>query len=105
MSTTGATACFEKYGDKIWIKATASRSDILAMWENYLRDSSGSWGDFPYREGSCENHLGSGRWGYCNKDFYEDSTDPNARGGQGSGIRLWACAAQCAGYVWIRNNG
>jgi hypothetical protein len=104
ISTTGGEACFQKHGDKIWVKDTQSDGyPAIGSYENYLWDGS-SWQ--PYRTGDCYNRLTAGHWGYCNKDFYEDSTNPNAFGSQGSGIRLYVCGdGSCPdNYVWIRNN-
>jgi hypothetical protein len=102
VSYTGVKACFEKYGDKIWVLDTAPdgyRAD--GAWHNDLWNGS-SWVD--YRLGTCRNTLGSGRWGYCNKDFYEDDT-LNAKGGRGSAIMLWACdEGPCSADIWIRND-
>lgn len=67
IKTTGATACFEAYGDKWWVKDTAADSASAdAVWQNY-RDGS------LYRQGICRNSLGNGEWGVCNKNYYEDS--------------------------------
>jgi hypothetical protein len=86
---TGAEACFITYGDHIWVKDSAGDGlAASAYWENYLKNSSGDW--VLYRYGRCENHLGAGKWGGCNKDFYEDGTSPNALGGKGSEICVWA---------------
>ncbi|MGW1620869.1 hypothetical protein [Streptomyces sp. NPDC002172] len=83
-----AQGCFVTYGDHLWVKDT--KPDGLAAdvyWENYLWNGS-SW--VFWRNGRCENHLGSGHWGGCNKDFYEDSTSPNPVGGEGSEVCVWA---------------
>ncbi|MBA9050576.1 MULTISPECIES: hypothetical protein [Streptomyces] len=90
VSTTGARACFQPYGDKLWVKGRAASAD----WENYLRDRTGAWKW--YRTGSCLNKLSGGRWGYCQVNFYED-TSKNPYGGKGSGIRLQALGR----FVWI----
>jgi hypothetical protein len=98
--------CFQPYGDKIWVEDTYGDGyAAVASWVNYLRDASGNWDS--YRSGSCTNSLTAGHWGVCNKDFYEDSTSPNAAGGQGSGIRLYPCTSNVCttDYAWIRNNG
>lgn len=98
-------ACFELHGDRIWVYD--ARGDGLAtygQWQNYLRNPSRTW--VLYREGTCKNSLGHGHWGVCDKDFYEDSTSPNAVGGQGSGLRIAACTSKvCNGIdTWVRNN-
>jgi hypothetical protein len=101
MTVTGGIACFQRYGDKVWVKHTGSTA-AAASYENYLWDG-GAWS--LYRWGYCYNSLAAGKWGYCNKDFYEDQTNPNAYGSKGSGVRLYVCLSSCsAGYVWVRNN-
>ncbi|BBB02024.1 hypothetical protein RVR_9712 [Actinacidiphila reveromycinica] len=67
ISMTGSEACFERYGDVLWVKDTkADGHSATNSWDNYLDGSL-------YRRGSCVNKLGSGQWGYCNKDMYEGS--------------------------------
>lgn len=98
-------SCFQKYGDKFWVVDTYTNGrGHYAQWENWLHNG-GTW--VLYRQGTCSNDLTTGVWGYCNKEFYEDSTSPNALGGRGSGIRLYSCDALvgCQGYTWILNNG
>ncbi|MEU2427481.1 hypothetical protein ABZ619_41960 [Streptomyces sp. NPDC007851] len=104
ISITGGEACFQKYGDVMWVKDTLSDGyPANGDYENYLWNGS-SWQ--LYRFGDCVNHLTAGHWGYCNKDFYEDSTYPNAYGSKGSGIRLFVCGnGSCPDdYKWIRND-
>ena len=85
----GSEACFQPNGDYIWVKDIASDGhQAYGDWANDLRDVDGLW--WGYRDGRCTNSLGYGHWGYCSKDFYENSTDPNAFGGQGSRISIWA---------------
>jgi hypothetical protein len=68
VATTGATACFEAYGDKWWVKDTDSDSaSAEALWQNFR-------GGSLYRDGICRNSLGNGTWGVCNKNYYEDSS-------------------------------
>lgn len=82
-------ACFQPNGDYIWVKdLTSDGHAAYGQWTNALRDGYGMW--YGYREGSCNNFLGYGKWGYCSKDFYENNTDPNAYGGEGSEICVWA---------------
>ena len=99
-------ACFEPSGDKIWVyDALADGKAAAGYWENYLRNSAGDW--IIYRNGKCTNHLTAGTWGYCNYDFYED-TSLNADGDYGSGVRVYPCTENGAigtGYAWVRNNG
>ncbi|MEH1163777.1 hypothetical protein V6V47_00155 [Micromonospora sp. CPCC 205539] len=98
-------SCFQKYGDKIWVLDTyANGRGHFASWSNWLWDGN-SWE--LYREGFCNNGLTAGVWGYCDKEFYEDSTNPNPYGNKGSGLRISSCDALigCSDYFWIRNNG
>jgi hypothetical protein len=98
-----ATVCFEKTGDKIWVEDVDPDGwAAVGYWQNFLRDSSGNWNN-PWREGRCTNNLTYGHWGYCNKDFYEDTTY-NPYDGWGSGIRLWDCSRGCYGSAWVRND-
>ncbi len=104
--TAASKACFEPYGDKIWVyDKEADNAAAAGYWENYLRDSSGSW-DYSeiYRAGQCTNHLGAHHWGYCNYDFYEDNS-LNYYGGYGSGLRVYALTeyGPKGDYVWVRN--
>jgi hypothetical protein len=96
--------CFEKYGDKIWVNNEDLLSSEYGHYSNWLRDSSGAW-TF-WRNGNCIVDYNG--WGYCNKDFYEDSSY-NVVGGQGSGVRLYPCDVEfgCTSslYGWVRNNG
>ncbi|MFF1298520.1 MULTISPECIES: hypothetical protein [unclassified Streptomyces] len=86
----GARACFKPDGDVIYAKDTSLDGwSVYASWENQLRNSSGTWKT--YRTGKCWNNRGEGDWVSCNKDFYENSTSPNALGGTGSRIILAAC--------------
>jgi hypothetical protein len=100
---SGAEACFEKHGDKIWVLDTSGNGvEADADWENFLRDTTGGWTQ--YRAGACLNTLTHGNWGVCNMDFYEDTTF-NHYGGYGSGLRLAACdGGACSSEIWIRNN-
>jgi hypothetical protein len=64
---SGAIACFQSNGDKIWIKDDGDDGhSAIAVWQHYL-------GDGAYRKGYCRNALGYGRWGVCNKQLSEDS--------------------------------
>ncbi|EIE98562.1 hypothetical protein [Saccharomonospora glauca] len=63
----GARVCFEPYGDKWWVKDTAADgASAVVTWRNYRNGSL-------YRSGQCENRMGSGTWGVCNKNYYEGS--------------------------------
>ncbi len=103
----GSEVCFEPYGDKIWVfdATLADGKAAAAYWQNYLKDSAGNW--VAYRTGECINHLGAGHWGYCNYDFYEDTTH-NPYDGYGSGVRLYPLTEPDAidpdNYVWDRND-
>ncbi|MFE6870212.1 hypothetical protein ACFVFS_27120 [Kitasatospora sp. NPDC057692] len=94
-------ACFQMYGDQVYL--VANTAGAYARWSNYLWNGS-SWQ--LYRQGECSISV-VGTWGHCNKDFYEDSTSPNAYGSQGSGIRVAICTASgnCSAETWTRNNG
>ncbi|MET8609807.1 hypothetical protein [Streptomyces misionensis] len=82
-------ACFQLYGDHFWVQADAGVSAPVGVyWENWLVTSSG--GLSLYRHGRCEDYLGGLKESGCNKDFYEDNTYPNALGGRGSEICIWA---------------
>jgi hypothetical protein len=62
--TTGATVCFQRKGEKVWVKDT--RRDSL---------SAISKAKFPLfrTEFYCRNKLGSGRWGVCNENLLNGS--------------------------------
>lgn len=100
-----STACFEPYGDKIWVYD--ARSDGHAAdgyWMNWLVDgTTGKW--TAYRDGDCWNSLTAGHWGYCNKDFYENSS-LNYYNGYGSGIRIYAQTSVTISdtYQWVVND-
>lgn len=88
VSTTGARACFEKQGDKWWVLDTAADSASAdAVWQNYRNGSL-------HRQGICRNSLGNGKWGVCNKNYYEDS-----------GVRWAACVYDASADVLIRCSG
>ena len=61
----GAAACFDKAGDKIWVKDTAADGASAVFKWSALRNGA------LYRYGMCINSLGNGRWGVCNKNFVE----------------------------------
>jgi len=99
--------CLEKHGDELWVRDMAADGHSVELfWKNYLKDASGNWG--LYRQGRCVDRLGSAAdWTYCEKDFYENQTNPNAHGGKGSGLRLHPCVVDrgCAQeYRWVVNN-
>ncbi|GHH69556.1 hypothetical protein [Promicromonospora soli] len=88
--TPGGGGCFKKYGDKIFVHdGEPDGWSVYILWSNNLRDSNYEWQ--PYRTGRCEFYGGYPNWGECNKDFYEHSTSPNAKGGKGSRVRIKAC--------------
>lgn len=96
--TTGARACFEKSGDRWWVLDTSSDGhSATASWTNWLGDYQNGY-TVDYREGSCVNKLGSGRWGVCNKDYYEDTT-PHAYG-IGSLLAWQACVYDASAGTW-----
>lgn len=68
VSTTGTEVCFEAYGDKWWVKDTKKDgASATVAWADYVDGSL-------YRDGVCRNSLGAGKWGVCNKNYYEGST-------------------------------
>jgi hypothetical protein len=99
-------ACYVPSVERIYVyDAWKDGHGVSAQWENYLRDPNGNW--VLYRRGYCTNSLGEGNWGYCQKNFYQDDTYPNAVGGQGSGLRVYACINNvvCNGTeTWVRND-
>jgi hypothetical protein len=105
-----ALGCFKKHGDKIYVKDKAADGfSVYVKWQNQLRNSDGNWR--LYREGRCTSTLGWDKWGVCDKNFYEHSTSPNAKGGQGSRVRIKTCMAikhfpdDCTNWsTWRLNN-
>lgn len=97
-------ACFQKYGDVIWVYDRVDDIFISqAHWSLWLRNGQGEW-TF-HKWGRCKVPPQYVRvWVRCDRDFYEDSTYPNAKGGQGAGIRLYALDDNWFGPAWIRNN-
>lgn len=68
VSITGSTVCYEAYGDRWWVKDTAADSaSAVADWENIVSTTT------DIRNGQCVNSLGNGKWGYCNKNYVENS--------------------------------
>ncbi|MCW6003452.1 hypothetical protein K1W54_02475 [Micromonospora sp. CPCC 205371] len=65
VSITGATACFRPTGDDFFVKDTKADGASAVLEWRY---------DGYSRTGSCINSLGSGKWGWCNKDFTENKT-------------------------------
>ncbi len=105
--TASSIACFQTSGDKIWVyDFSADGLAAAGYWSNYLRDSAGNW--VGYRTGECVNHLGAGHWGYCNYDFYEDTTH-NPYDGYGSGVNVYPLTepgeVDPGTYAWVRNIG
>jgi hypothetical protein len=101
-----ATACFEKYGDKLWIYNGDWEFPRYTknQWENWLWDGD-EW--IKYRWGECFDD-GGGSWFVCNKDFYEN-TSTNYYGGKGSNIFWRACDRgasgwSCGGWRSTRND-
>jgi hypothetical protein len=94
--------CFQKHGDKIWVKNNSLTTIEYGHYSNWLRDNNSNW--VFWRNGDCRVEFTG--WGYCDKDFYEDGTK-NARHGYGSGVRLYPCDSYsgCSSYYsWVRNN-
>ena len=91
ITMTGAKACFEPHGDYLWVEDTkADGHSATATWNNYIYTGS-SWQ--LWRQGSCVNKLGTGKWGLCNKEFDEYSDD-------GSYIDLYACVYDAGDGSW-----
>jgi hypothetical protein len=64
---TGARACFQPTGDRMYVQGTDEGGHpAVGVWHHYLGD--GQWS-----KGYCRNALGAGRWGVCNYDLSEDS--------------------------------
>lgn len=64
----GATVCWEAGGDRWWVQDTASDGrSAVSDWLNYVNGA-------VHRTGGCRNGLGAGTWGFCNKDYIENST-------------------------------
>lgn len=68
-STTPVEICWEKAGDKWWVQDQDS-TDHASTGVSWRNERNGSL----YRKGYCITSLGKGNWGYCNKNYYEDST-------------------------------
>lgn len=82
--------CLKKYGDRLFAyDTTLDGFSVYVLWENQLYNGSG-WK--LYRKGRCTSNHGFDNYGECNKDFYENSTYPNAFGSSGSRIRIKSCA-------------
>jgi hypothetical protein len=60
--------CYEKGGDHWWVQDQDSTDSASAgvYWQNHRNGSL-------YREGYCITSLGKGKWGHCNKNYYEGS--------------------------------
>lgn len=90
MSVIGATACFEPYGDVFYVKDTqADGYAAVAEWDTALS----------YRDGSCVNHLGNGKWGVCNKNFDEGEYLKLKAATYNNGNRIELSVAKCTGYA------
>lgn len=88
VTVTGAQACFEAYGDKWWVKDTSSDgASAVVIWDNYRNGSL-------YRQGECQNRMGAGSWGVCNKNYYE-----------GSNLQFRVCVADFSEGVLVRCSG
>jgi len=63
--TTGSIVCYERTGDKVWVKDTlADGTSAVAKWSF----------SFGSRVGYCRNRLGASRWGVCDHEFDEEFT-------------------------------
>lgn len=60
--------CYEKSGDKWWVRDNdADGASAGVLWRNVRNGAN-------YRSGLCFSSLSAGAWGYCNKNYYEDSS-------------------------------
>lgn len=66
VSSPNAEACFQPYGDYLFIKD--AKADGMEAYNEWTL-SNGST-----RSGQCINQMGAPNWGYCNKDFPEGVT-------------------------------
>ncbi|MCP2249859.1 hypothetical protein [Lentzea aerocolonigenes] len=68
-SVPAVEICYEKSGDHWWVQDQDSSDGASAgvLWQNIRNGSL-------YRQGWCMTSLGKGKWGQCNKDYYENST-------------------------------
>ncbi len=55
--------CFQKKGDKLWVKDTKKDGRIAVGYWGYIGKG---WADH-----TCSNELGSGQWGICNYNMKE----------------------------------
>ncbi|MET7376423.1 endonuclease/exonuclease/phosphatase family protein [Micromonospora arida] len=68
VSNTYVTVCWENSGDRIWVRDDeADGKRAVAEW------FAGANRTDYWRNGICNNSLGSGVWGQCNKDMVEGS--------------------------------
>lgn len=95
LQRVGAVICFEASGDKWWVQDTdEDHASAVAEWYNHRNGSL-------YRQGACRNTLGYGKWGVCNKDYYETS-DIEARA---CVVNLSASSVVgCTGKKWFWSN-
>ncbi|GIH08476.1 hypothetical protein Rhe02_65430 [Rhizocola hellebori] len=101
-------ACFEKQGDVFTMLDIARISwgdpgNAWIQWTNELKDSGGTWRY--YRSGECWL-SGTMTEGHCDKNFYENTTSPNAKGGVGSRLIFKACHSfyGCSSPVYATND-
>lgn len=66
VSSPNAEACFQPYGDYLFIKDT--KADGTEAYNEWSLSKGSS------RGGQCINRLGAPNWGYCHKDFPEGVT-------------------------------
>ncbi|MFI9237197.1 hypothetical protein [Streptomyces sp. NPDC053079] len=61
ITSTGVITCFDKAGDKVFVKDTAADGkSAVGLWKtNYDR------------AGGCRNKLGAGKWAECNYNMRE----------------------------------
>ncbi|WP_216207432.1 hypothetical protein [Amycolatopsis aidingensis] len=66
-SVPAVEICYQAYGDRWWVQdQLGDGASAVVKWENFRNGSL-------YRHGMCVNSLGKGKWGQCNKNYYENS--------------------------------
>jgi hypothetical protein len=66
-SVPAVEICYEKAGDHWWVQDQDSdHASAGVLWQNFRNGSL-------YRQGWCITSLGKGKWGQCNKNYYEGS--------------------------------
>ena len=80
---SGAKACFQAKGDRMWVKDDAiDGASAVGVWQEYT-------GDAGWSKGYCRNKLGFGHWGACRLHFIE-----------GSYVKWWAAEYDAQTSSW-----